>query len=255
MPLYLNYSRGYELVEWIELNRILGAEKFNIYVESCAPNVQDILRYYNEIGIVEVIQWPLPVERKDIHYFGQVVALQDCLYRNKEASEYIVNVDLDEFIIPHTKDVFTWKGIVNNTDAKSRSFIFRNTFFRKEWLEKTDANNFTGNDIAEKYNLITLLLSEHETKLFPFGQRSKYFAKTALATSLLIHDVVGAGVPVRVPHDVAMMHHYRNWYNYSNVEKKIKDNTVLQKYGDYLIRNVHDTWNRLPNVSFGLTHK
>jgi len=252
MPLYFNYSRGYELVEWIELNRILGAERFTVYVKSCASNVEDILKYYKGIGVVDVVQWNLPVD--DIHYFGQVAALQDCLYRNKASSRYIVNIDLDEFIIPHKRDVFTWNDIVAKYNRnKSMSFNFRNVFFRKEWLGLAGNYKFSGSALAAKYNMITLLLSEHEAKVFPIGSRSKYIARTALATFLLIHDVRGTGYSVRVPQDVALLHHYRNWSNYSNVEARITDNTVLKKYGVNLTHNVQYTWKQLPNVFLGQT--
>jgi len=249
MPLHFNYSRVYELVEWIELNRILGAERFTVYVHLSTDNDEKILSYYKEHGLVEVIRWPLPVNNDEIHYFGQVVALQDCLYRNKATSEYVVNVDLDEFVIPHREDLYSWKDIVANRSITTLSFIFKNTFFRKEWL-KTDGHNFTGKEIALQFKLITLLLNEHETTYFPYGDRSKYFAKTSQAESLMIHEVKGTGVPVNVPSDVALLHHYRNGFDYTAVPK-MKDDTVIHKYGKTLLRNVQDTWKQLPNVSLG----
>ena len=247
MPLNFNYSRSYELVEWIELNRILGAERFTIYVHSSADNVERILSYYKEHGLVEVIRWPLPVSNDEVHYFGQVVALQDCLYRNKATSEYVVNLDLDEFVIPHRNDFYSWKDIVANRSIPALSFIFKNTFFRKEWLKNY---NFTGKEIALQFKLITLLLYEHETTDFPYGQRSKFFAKTSQADSLMIHDVKGTGVPVYVPSDIALLHHYRNWLDYTDMPK-VKDETLIQKYGETLLRNVKNTWKQLPNVSLG----
>ena len=251
MPLYFNYSRGYELVEWIELNRILGAERFTVYVQSSADNVAKILTYYEQQELVELVRWPLPVGKDEIHYFGQVLALQDCLYRNKATSEYVVNLDLDEFVVPHREDLYSWKDIVANRSIPTLSFIFKNTFFRKEWL-KTNGHNFTGKEIALEFKLVTLLLHEHETKEFSYGHRSKYFAKTSQADYLIIHEVKGKGKSVFVPSDVALLHHYRNWFDYAAVPKS-NDDTVIHKYGDALLRNVLNTWKQLPNVSLGRT--
>jgi len=165
MPLHFKYSRGYELVEWIELNRILGAERFTVYVQSTAESDEKILTYYKNHGLVEIIHWPLPVSNDEVHYFGQVVALQDCLYRNKATSEYVVNIDLDEFVIPHREHLYSWKDIVANRTIPTLSFIFKNTFFRKEWL-KTDGHTFTGKEIALQFKLITLLLNDTKGEKF-----------------------------------------------------------------------------------------
>lgn len=83
-PLYFQYGRAYELVEWIELNRILGAERFLVYNYSTAINVQQVLDYYSKRGLAEVIQWhvtmrvstfPKTKQPIEIHYFGQSAAL------------------------------------------------------------------------------------------------------------------------------------------------------------------------------------
>ena len=45
-PVVLNYSRAYEVVEFIEMNRLLGASKFQVYVTDPAPNVLKVLRWW-----------------------------------------------------------------------------------------------------------------------------------------------------------------------------------------------------------------
>jgi len=66
----------------------------------------------------------------------------------------------------------------------------------------------------------------------------------------MIHDVNGTGLPVYVPSDVALLHHYQNWFNYTDVPK-MKDDTVIHKFGGTLLRNVQNTWKQLSNVSLG----
>jgi hypothetical protein len=81
---YFNYSKAYELVEMIELNRILGAEHFVFYNYSTNSNVNHVLEYYKKMDIVEVLEWNLPMkvdtwpkknEPVEIHYFAQLAAL------------------------------------------------------------------------------------------------------------------------------------------------------------------------------------
>jgi len=65
-------------------------------------------------GLVEVIPWPLSrflrVSRSwlvkdgpgDLHYFGQIPALNDCLYRYMYRSAYVALHDTDELILPQS---------------------------------------------------------------------------------------------------------------------------------------------------------
>ncbi|XP_045194656.2 uncharacterized protein LOC123550291 isoform X2 [Mercenaria mercenaria] len=173
-PLYFNYSRAYELVEWIELNRILGAEKFVIYNISTSINVNQVLAYYSKRGLVQVMQWRLPMrvatyprskEPTEIHYFGQTAALNDCLFRSKGDSEYLVNVDLVEFIIPHGNNQFNWTDAIKPFAEKSNVFLLKSTYFRKEWENNT--TDFPDKYLIQKLKLVTLQIYEHEGRIFP----------------------------------------------------------------------------------------
>lgn len=260
MPLNFNYSRAYELVEWIELNRLLGAEKFTIYNYSSAPNVARVLDYYVSLGKVEVVQWRLPIvvdtwpkkSVPEIHYFGQVGTLQDCLFRNKLESEYIVNIDLDEFIIPREENVNTWPDMINKSGVKNGIFVFRNTFFRKEW---SDTNrSFENKSIAKKYQLATLLKTRHEARILPHGSRSKYIASTAEVVRLNVHSVIaGKQKMTLVNPDTALLHHYRNWLVFDEPEKnKVEDSVIVRKYASKLTEKVDKIWKTLPDVPLDL---
>lgn len=259
-PLNMNYSRAYELVEWIELNRILGAEKFTVYNYSSAPNIAQVLEYYSKQGLVEIVQWQIPLvvdtwpkkSTPEIHYFGQLAMLQDCLYRNKQESEYVVNIDLDEFIIPRGQNITTWSEMIEPLHEKSDSFIFRNTFFRKEW--KDTYEDFPKKKIAKAYRLVTPLKTQREAVILPHGSRSKYITNTAMTYRLQVHSVQSSTGRVKlVPPEVGLLHHYRNWQRYNESAKvKYNDSIVLTKYGKKLIENVMKTWKMLANTLLDL---
>ncbi|XP_045193717.2 uncharacterized protein LOC123549587 [Mercenaria mercenaria] len=260
-PLNLHYGRAYELVEWIELNRILGAEKFIIYNHSTAGNVLSVLDYYSKINIVEVVQWQLPMKvltyngtkLPEIHYFGQIIALQDCLYRNRVESEFIVNIDLDEFIIPHSENVSTWNEMLKQLNEEPGAYIFRNTFFRKEW----EHVNYTNKEIVDKYRLVTLQKLNHEDNIFPVKRRSKYFARTCDVIHVMIHDVLFLPKRKRaqsVAIEIGLLHHYRDWENEMPLPNlKVLDETIPQKYGEKLIMNVANVWSKLVNVKMDIS--
>ena len=249
-PLFGEYNSTTNMIQWIELNRLLGADLFVFYNFSVAKNIDAVLRFYSGKGLVKVIPWGItkfrpPGRNQEISYAGQTMALNDCLMRVKRVSEFVVNIDLDEALVPH-KDLTTWNDIVNKYPYVG-IYNLRSSFFRLNW-ENTD-NVFQRKDIAEKYKISFLLKLDHEVKIYPPSDRTKYFAKTDITDSLLVHKVhetTGSHKSVMFPPEVALIHHYRrimakiNGVSQPDPSKgpKVFDDTVLRKYGDALIENV-----------------
>ncbi|KAH3736800.1 hypothetical protein DPMN_043373 [Dreissena polymorpha] len=240
MPLHNNYNDSYALVQWIELNRLLGAEKFIVYNYSSASNIGIILDMYKQRNIIEVVQWPIPVN--DVHYFGQVAALQDCLYRNKHHSEFVVNEDVDEFIIPQKENISTWAQLIDRLNGGA--FIFRNSFY----LMTSENKTFYNRSFAEMFHLSTLLMSRRERKLWLHKQRSKYIVRTSKATSLMIHEVPTLPSDARetfMSEDDAIVQHFRNSDEHVSTEQAVADVTIRDKYGQQLIANVQRAWENI----------
>ena len=90
-PLHSGYDDVAQFVENIEMNRLLGFRRFFVYVHNVGPRVRKAIASYAKEGIMRVVSWeafPLvsgthyPVYRNyTIHYMGQMVAINDCLYR------------------------------------------------------------------------------------------------------------------------------------------------------------------------------
>ncbi|XP_060567228.1 uncharacterized protein LOC132726006 [Ruditapes philippinarum] len=222
-PFNFNYDDDSQLIEWIELNRILGAKKFIIYDFSSSVSVKRVLEFYSKRGLTEVVPWQLPMAvdtypaqniSADIHYFGQLASLNDCLYRNKNISEFIVNLDLDEFIIPQSEEIFTWLDMLKQLYQQERhafsAYLFRNTFFCLEWNNSLISTLNTS--FIKHYNLITLQKLEHDKNIFPARIRSKYFARTSRVSNIMIHDILM--IPYKqhfvVPPTIGLLHYYRN---------------------------------------------
>ena len=257
-PLNLNYSNVHQLVEMIELNRMLGADYFVFYNYSTWKTVDAILEYYKELGIAEVIQWKLPVkvdtwppqsEYVEVHYFGQLAALNDCLFRNKGRSLYVVYQDLDEFIIPRKHE--DWFKLMKTLPPKHGSYMFRSTFFRKEW---PDVNSTLlageGRNKALKYNTITILKQFREDKIFGRSHRSKYIVNPDCVECVGIHNVWRFSKNCRtifVDTSAALVHHYRSWDNPDDAKKGVLDRR-MDFFKNNLLSRIEGTWHKLKSI-------
>ena len=95
----------------LEADRILGAEKFTLYLYSASPEVLAIIRHYVTSGVMEAIEWRLPfTDVSLVHYFGQMAAINDCLYNSQYTSRYVVFHDFDELLFPRMHD--TWNQML-----------------------------------------------------------------------------------------------------------------------------------------------
>ncbi|KAL3860130.1 hypothetical protein ACJMK2_010295 [Sinanodonta woodiana] len=261
-PLNFNYSRVYELVEWLELNGILGADFFAIYNYSSASNVRKVLNMYSDRRLVDVIQWPLPMAvdtwpesniKSEITYFGQTAALNDCLYRSRPNTKFLINIDLDEFIIPRSNGSYSWWDMMKML-PKANGYLFLNTFFRKDWPDYRSSGKELLVDPGyisdvESYNLITLKKLQREDLILPKGQRSKYMVNPEEAISIRIHDIWkyrNKQETIGVDPNIGLLHHYRNWFN-PGVGTRVVD-TRLLIYQDELVRRVRRIWSKLNGV-------
>ncbi|XP_040186410.1 beta-1,4-galactosyltransferase galt-1-like [Rana temporaria] len=111
--LYGNYNNVLQMIQSIEMYKILGASRVTIYKTNCSRDVDKVLRHYIDEGTLEVVPWPIdrhlrtskmwkytPGLTAEIGYFGQITALNDCLYRNMYKSKFVLLNDHDEIILP-----------------------------------------------------------------------------------------------------------------------------------------------------------
>ncbi|XP_053388128.1 uncharacterized protein LOC128551324 [Mercenaria mercenaria] len=239
----------FKFVEWIELNRILGAEKILIYNHSTGVNVDDVIKYYLNMNIVEVINWKLPFPLSKIEYFAQKSALNDCIFKNRNVSEFIINIDKDEFIIPHSENVLNWSQMIEKFDKNYAGYLVKNTFYRTDWTDQQ--LNFTEKVLAEKLGLVSLTHFEHEKKIFSAEHRSKYFARTAFVEFGNIHEIPRGRV-YTIPEEVGLLHHYRK-EKHEKPQQKVKDMTVLVKYGQRLIENVQEALKEISKLNLNVS--
>ena len=100
-------SSHYLFRQVLEADKSFGAEKFTLYLHSASPEVLAIIRHYVTSGVMEAVEWRLPfTDVSLVHYFGQMAAINDCLYSYQYTSRYVVFHDFDEVLFPRAHD--TW---------------------------------------------------------------------------------------------------------------------------------------------------
>lgn len=232
-PLNKAYNNPEQLVEMIEVNRMFGAQRFVFYNHTTGTDILPYLRSYQEDGLVEVIPWQLPVTSDpwpddpkivpEVHYYGQLAALNDCLYRNMLVSRFVVFTDLDELVVPRGGHA-TWAEVLeaatrkelgnppfDRTQAFPGAYVIQNTFFRSDWGDDSRASR---DPVVRELNLRTLLKTNRETTIYPWYSRSKCIVWTKAVFTVGIHAVTGfiddhRVVVVRVDAADALVHHYR----------------------------------------------
>ena len=84
------YVHIFQLVEFIEMHRLQGASHFIFYNHTVGPDVELILNRYQELGIVSLLQWNLPLSsKKDIRTEAIFTAINDCNMRAAGRFEFL----------------------------------------------------------------------------------------------------------------------------------------------------------------------
>lgn len=111
---FLHEDLSVRLVEWIEMIRLLGADKIFFYELQVHPNITKVLDYYEKQGVVTVTPITLPggqpnlpglqhmyLKKKTTHKRQmELIPYNDCLYRNMYRYRWLVLLDIDEVIVP-----------------------------------------------------------------------------------------------------------------------------------------------------------
>ncbi|KAF3693369.1 Beta-1,4-galactosyltransferase galt-1 [Channa argus] len=137
-----DFTNVLQLVQSLEVLQLLDVDRVVIYKTSCSKETQLVLDYYTEKGLVEVIPWSwsrfLKVSRGfmpsrdpgDLHYYGQIPALNDCVYRYMYKSRYVALHDIDELILPQS--VKSWSELLPILEGKygaDKCYMFENNVF------------------------------------------------------------------------------------------------------------------------------
>lgn len=225
-PLHFNYDQALYLMEFLELNSILGVTHATFYNHTIGRRASCVLGKYMDGTrdailrrtqpdfvqpmTITILPWLLKMEsQKEIRTEGLFAALNDCLYRSMYTYSHVLFIDLDEYVVPHKNRTLTelvrWLSKRPSTGA----FSFQNAFFYLQFPD--DALVAETADPLQRA-LLTQRKTQRRRKLHPQKQRSKYIAKPESVIEAGNHFVwefmPGKG-HLNVGADVAILHHYR----------------------------------------------
>jgi len=123
------------LIEWLEMQQILGVQLVVIYNHSVSPSVGHILSHYAHA--VDLSHRPAVELRQTRAYMTDDVLLHmspvinDCMYRFSAQFKYFAVIDLDEVIVP--RHVYSIPALIESLSFNSAFpvalFTFRNAYF------------------------------------------------------------------------------------------------------------------------------
>ncbi|XP_046565718.1 beta-1,4-galactosyltransferase galt-1-like [Haliotis rubra] len=246
VPPLFGKIRKDEIVQFVELTRLLGANHFVFYVYDVKPDVKEVLKYYESMGIATILKWAIPSRNvRSIWYYGQSLAINDCLYRHMATVQYLIFNDVDEFLIPHAPDTRTWRDIVaaHHMFTNTCAMTFKSTFF----------------DLAFRYNLDfavrnVSVLDITTRAVFYSDFRNKVLVEPSKVFEMGIHhvsrpwpDAANYSV-VNVSPEKAYIHHYRPCKTFSmNCFQGTIDTTLVDKYGEEFFIKYNRTMNTTPH--------
>ena len=191
-PLFGDYMTTGELIEFVEMNRLLGADKFILYLMSPRQELIPCLLSYARDDLVELNNWTIPFKDHEINYGGQTMSQNDCLFKTMYRTKYLVNQDFDEFIIPtRTTDWQTMLDVFHNNSRpeeidRTASYSFRNLFFP---LEAESDSSLKEPFTVLNYELKTLRKTTCSETSNPWNDRSKVMGRPERLLIWHIHEI------------------------------------------------------------------
>ncbi|XP_018428612.1 PREDICTED: glycosyltransferase family 92 protein F13G3.3-like [Nanorana parkeri] len=241
--LYGNYNNVLQVVQHIEMYKILGASRVTMYNTSCSRDVDKVLRHYIDEGTLEVVPWPIGRHLKtsrhwrytrrlttEIGYFGQLTTLNDCLYRNMYTSKFVLFNDIDEIILPVIDR--DWSSLMENL---LKRYPETNVF-------RFEGHVFSTSDNSSKFDLWAhvpgINILRHTFQESHIGS-PKMIVNPRNVFQTSIHYVPKrVGKFRNVPNSMAMNFHCKDrWSKGITSEDFIRDDIVL-KYNVSLVPNV-----------------
>ncbi|RUS77748.1 hypothetical protein EGW08_014480 [Elysia chlorotica] len=257
VPAMFNLSNAAQLVEHVEMIRLLGARRLVLYNASISTNVDSVLRMYareweegRETLQVVVLPWALPLEngtRINIPYWAQQLAIDDCMCRYKRLSKFMVFNDLDEFLIPlkHAN----WSALVaerRRLKPQSIGWLFRSSVMNKD--TPSPAPGFE--EDSRRYGSSVLGLTMRDSHIYPPDHRPKLIVDPTTIEEMGVHLIwEGGGSTDNLPVDVGLLFHYRA--PLSECRARVKETRVVTKYGKRLKGRLKQVWSKLPGVKLG----
>ncbi|CAL8284285.1 unnamed protein product [Lota lota] len=219
--LFGKYNNVLQFTQTLEMYRLLGVNRVVVYNTSSGPDLARLLHSYSQEGFVEVVPWPIDQHLDpsygwqpslfpgDIHYFGQLTTLNECVYRSVERSRYVLLNDIDEIIMPYQhSDLMAVLHTLQQQHPKAGVFLIENHIFPKKHFEPSGKFHLPQWDGVPGVNILEHVYREEpERKVFhPY----KIIVQPRSLEQTSVHGVLKSlREEYKVPPDVCRIVHVR----------------------------------------------
>ncbi|GFS04544.1 UDP-galactose:beta-D-galactoside beta-1,4-galactosyltransferase [Elysia marginata] len=257
VPALFHMTNTALVVQKIEMVRLFGAGRIVFYNHSVSSDVDAALRMYarewtegRENLEVVTLPWKLPFEDGkpiSIPYYAQQLAIDDCMYRYKRLSKYMVFNDLDEYIVPLKHK--NWSTLIAERlrfKPHSIAWLFRSSVLNNN--RPSPGEGFEADYL--RYGSSILGLTSRDQYVFPANHRAKTIVDPSAVEEKGVHRIWdGKGHMDIIPVDVAILFHYRSPLN--KCSPQVKETRVVDKYGKRLVARLKQAWSKLPGIQLG----
>ncbi|XP_060106601.1 uncharacterized protein LOC132580012 [Heteronotia binoei] len=244
------YNNVLQFVQSMEMYKILGVGRVVIYKNSCSKLMEKVLDFYITEGIAEIIPWPIDsyldtsshwhhaADPKDIGYYGQITALNDCVYRNMYRSKYVLMNDIDEIILPIQYP--DWKSMMQNLKNKhpdAAVFFFESHLFPKHVFTPNDPFNISSWRKIPGTNILQHVFREPDRN--PVENPRKMIIDPKKVIQQSVHKALQAyGGNIYVPMNVGFLFHCRVSHQPQLPRESLIRDISLWRYNVSLVGNV-----------------
>uniref|UniRef100_A0A8C5MX12 Glycosyltransferase family 92 protein n=1 Tax=Leptobrachium leishanense TaxID=445787 RepID=A0A8C5MX12_9ANUR len=247
--MYGDYNNVLQTIQSLEMYKLLGAGRVTLYLNQCHQNLEKVLRYYVEEGILEVIPWPIHKflrtsdqwlfylnNNSQVHYYGQTATLNDCLYRNMYRSKFVFFNDIDEIILPVKHH--DWPSLVESLQQRypeASAFLFGNHIF-PVFINGSEVNMWG------EVPGVNILLNHYKEPVGLYNEKLLVNPRKIYQTS--VHKILKKdGQYGYVSPDLAYNVHCKDRRPIVGHDSLIEDRT-LSRYNVPLTKNVNKVWYR-----------
>uniref|UniRef100_A0A3B3DEY0 Glycosyltransferase family 92 protein n=1 Tax=Oryzias melastigma TaxID=30732 RepID=A0A3B3DEY0_ORYME len=248
--LYGDYNNVLQFAQTLEMYKLLGVNRVVIYNTSCGPELDRLLKIYSQEGFVEMVQWPIDkylnpsrgwrvrVHKGDLQYFGQIVTLNECIYRSMERSRYVLLNDIDEIIMPYKHDnLNVLMDSLQPLHSNVAEFLIESHIFPKKYFEPSGRFH-----LPQWSNVPGINILEHIYREDPDRKKFlhyKMIVQPKLVQQTSVHEVLKKyGKRYKVPWDLCRFIHVHVARRTSLKLEELNEDKRLWDFQEKLIPNV-----------------
>ena len=224
--IYNGFDDVNQLVEMVEVNRILGVDLMVLYNHTSSAILDPYIHSFQKDALLDFYDWYHPLVQKigNKPFFGNFVLNNDCLYRYMYRSDYIIMTDLDEVVVPDERYGTLPVLLSKISQPNISQYTLHRVCFPDNWPSDP---LWINNSIVQDYHIRTLLQTKRIDDEIEM-QKPKSILKPeyiAIADNHDLSELLYGTVKIVSPSQ-AKIYHYRN------TERKVKKMEGLIKIRD-----------------------